>query len=196
MLPGDTVGDKIPWPQWVHSDAALVQVAQWLLSYHSAVASYVPPATAIWREGGTWRPGLIIGHNDAAPYNTAWRDDHIVGFFDWDFAGPVTAEWDLAFTAFAWVPLHARHVVEREGFTAFDDRERRLTLFLRAYGWTGPPSDFVSTVQARVSASADGIQRTAGAGDPAYQQMIEWGIDTDLRIAVSELDDFRAQLTA
>jgi hypothetical protein len=38
--------------------------------------------------------------------------------------------WDLAFTAFGWVPLHARHVVAAEGFTAFADRPRRLRLSL------------------------------------------------------------------
>jgi aminoglycoside phosphotransferase (APT) family kinase protein len=76
-----------------------------------------------------------VGHNDAAPYNAAWDAGSLVGFFDWDFAAPVTPEWDLAFTGFAWVPLHARRVVTAEGFTAFADRPRRLRLFLDTYGW-------------------------------------------------------------
>ena len=118
-----------------------------------------PPADAVWREGGRWEPGLIIGHNDAAPYNAAWASGRLVGFFDWDLAAPVTQEWDLAFTAFSWVPLHARHVVEGEGFTAFADRPRRLRLFLDSYGWDGQVAEFVSTVQARVAASAEGIRR-------------------------------------
>ena len=195
LLPGHTVGSQLPWPRWVHSDCALIQVATWLRSFHAAVASFVPPSDAVWREGGRWRPGLIIGHNDAAPYNAAWDDDgRLVGFFDWDFAAPVTPEWDLAFTAFAWVPLHARHVVEREGFTAFDDRRRRLELFLASYGWAGALPDFVATVQARVTASADGIARVAGTGDLVYAEMVERGIDADLRTAAAELDDFRAHL--
>jgi hypothetical protein len=33
---------------------------------HAAVASFQPPADAVWREGGRWEPALIIGHNDAA----------------------------------------------------------------------------------------------------------------------------------
>ena len=60
--------------------------------------------------GGQWRPGLVIGHNDAAPYNAVGGDGSLAGFIDWDMAGPVTRQWDLAFTAFSWVPLHARHV--------------------------------------------------------------------------------------
>ncbi len=188
-LPGETVGTRRPWPDWVHSDDALVQVAEWLRDYHSAVADFRPPADAIWREGGTWEPGLVIGHNDAAPYNATWADDRLVGFFDWDFAGPVTREWDLAFTAFAWVPLHARHVVAAEGFTAFGDRPRRLRLFLDTYGWTGPTGEFIGTVQDRVRASAEGIRRIAAAGDPAYRRMVEQGVDVSLETAARELDD-------
>jgi hypothetical protein len=194
FLRGETVGEQRPWPPWVHSDDALTQVATWLRSYHAAVAGYRPPDGAVWREGGHWAPGLIIGHNDAAPYNAAWADGHLVGFFDWDFAAPVTREWDLAFTAFAWVPLHARRVVQQEGFTAFDDRARRLRLFLESYDWPGQTGEFISTVQDRVTASAAGIRRAAAAGDPAFQRMLDAGVDAALRTAVSELDDFRAEL--
>jgi hypothetical protein len=189
-LPGEVVGVTRPWPAWVHSDEALRQVAGWLRAFHTAVASFVPPPEAVWREGGTWQPGLIVGHNDAAPYNATWAEGRLVGFFDWDFAAPVTPEWDLAFTAFSWVPLHARHVVRAEGFTDFADRPRRLRLFLHAYGWDGPVSQFIDIVRERVTASAQGIRRTAAAGDPAYQQMIQHGIDVALETAVEELADF------
>ena len=194
FLPGETVGSRLPWPAWVHSDDALTQVATWLWSFHAAVATFQPPPDAVWREGGRWEPGLIIGHNDAAPYNAAWADGKLVGFFDWDLAAPVTREWDLAFTAFAWVSLHARQVVRGEGFTAFADRPRRLRHFLDTYGWHGSLAEFVSTVQARVTASAEGIQRTATAGDPAYQRMLGAGVDASLRTAVRALEDFRSHL--
>lgn len=119
------------------TDDALVQAAHWLRQLHLAVADFRPPVDAVWREGGAWRQGLVVGHNDAAPYNAAWlptgeATGRLTGFFDWDFAAPVTPVADLAFTAFGWVPLHARHVVAAEGFTAFADRERRLRLFLHA----------------------------------------------------------------
>jgi aminoglycoside phosphotransferase (APT) family kinase protein len=133
---------------------------------------------------------MIIAHNDAAPYNATWSSGRLAGFFDWDFAGPVTREWDLAFTAFAWVPLHARHVVTDEGFTAFADRPRRLKIFLRAYGWEGQPDRFIGIVRDRVTAAAAGIRRLAAAGDPAYQNMITQGVDKSLETAVQELDDF------
>jgi hypothetical protein len=197
FLPGNTVGTRRPWPAWVHSEDALVQVARWLRSYHAAVASFIPAADAVWREGGQWQPGMIIGHNDAAPYNAAW-DDHgqLTGFFDWDFAAPVHREYDLAFTAFAWVPLHAREVVEAEGFTDFAARPRRLALFLDRYGWTGDRRAFLRTVQARVLASADAIERTARRGDPAYQHMLEAGLADSLRTAAAQLGHDAPDLAA
>jgi hypothetical protein len=112
-LPGASVGELKPWPSWVHSDSALVDVACWLRDYHAAVGNFVPPASAPWRGETPAEGGGIICHNDAAPYNACWNGAGLVGFFDWDFAGPGTRDWDLAFTASAWVPLHARGPVKR-----------------------------------------------------------------------------------
>lgn len=135
FLPGETVGSRLPWPGWAHDAGTLVQVARWLRGYHDAVAGFVPPAGARWRMAGDWAPGLVIGHNDAAPYNAVWRDGRLAGFIDWDMAGPVSPGWDLAYAAFSWVPLHARRVVAREGFTDFAARPERLRRFLDSYGW-------------------------------------------------------------
>jgi hypothetical protein len=190
FLAGNTVADQRPWPPWVHSDDALVQVARWLRNYHLAVAGFQPPKDAHWREGTVWRPGLIVGHNDAAPYNAVWSDDgQLRGFFDWDLAAPVTREWDLAFTAFAWVPLHARHIVQPEGFTAFPQRPRRLRLFLTEYGWTGDQAAFAATVQARIRESADRVDRVAAEGDLVYQRMRDSGVAESLRTAAREIDE-------
>ena len=90
-------------------------------------------------------------------------------------------------TAFAWVPLHARHVVEAEGFAAFEERPRCLHLFLQRYGWKGDTSAFLRTVQVRVLVSAEGIERTASRGDLAYQQMLRAGVATSLRTAATQL---------
>ncbi|MBB2948236.1 hypothetical protein FB565_008019 [Actinoplanes lutulentus] len=191
FLPGETVGAVRPWPAWVHSDEALTQVAQWLRDYHAAVADFVPPAGATWREGGTWRPGLIIGHNDAAPYNAAWQHGRLTGFFDWDLAAPLTREQDLAGVAFSWVPLHARHVVAAEGFTAFSERPRRLRAFLHGYGWSGTSTAFAGIVTTRVHAWAQTVRDTAEAGDSSYQRMVCNGVDATLELAARELSELR-----
>ncbi|WUJ02550.1 aminoglycoside phosphotransferase family protein [Actinoplanes sp. NBC_00393] len=189
-LPGDPLGKQRPWPQWVHDDDTLWQVAQWMREYHAAVADFVPPADAKWRKGGTWEPGLIIGHNDAVPANVAYADGRLTGFVGWEFAGPVTREADLAFAAFAWVPLTARGVAEAEGFTAFADRPRRLRMFLDAYGWRGTVRQIVHEVRDRISASIHDIRRLAAGGDTGCQEMIEDGYDRELATAVKELATF------
>ncbi|MEU4425847.1 aminoglycoside phosphotransferase family protein [Actinoplanes sp. NPDC024001] len=189
-LPGEPLGKQRPWPGWVHDDETLWQVAQWLREYHAAVADFVPPAGATWRKGGTWEPGLIIGHNDATPGKVAVAGGRVAGFSGWEFAGPVTAEADLAFAAFAWVPLTARQVAEADGFTAFADRPRRLRLFLDAYGWRGTLRQIVREVRDRISASIHDIRRLAADGDADCREMLDAGHDRELAAAVRELAQF------
>lgn len=123
FLPGETVGEARPWPGWAHSDAALVAAGHWLRDFHAASASFVPPPGARWfGDHDDLRAGEVIGHHDAAPYNAVWQptvtaglDDQngtssggLVGFIDWDLAGPSTPLRDLAFVALTWVPLTRR----------------------------------------------------------------------------------------
>ena len=188
FLPGNAVGSQKPWPRWVHEDASLDAAASWMRRYHDAVADFVPDADAIWRTGGTWTPGLIVGHNDAAPYNAAYHDGTITGFFDWDFAGPVTREWDLAYAAFSWVPLHARAVATEEGFTDFAARHRRLRRFLEVYGWSGDLRAFVAVVHDRVQAHIDDVHALAAGGDPDFAQLLAAGTADRLRDALREME--------
>jgi hypothetical protein len=104
-LPGEVVGNSDPWPAWASADSTLVQVGRWLRRVHDATVSFVPPADERWFIGGTVRPGLIVGHQDAAPYNAVVDGDRLVGFCDWDAAGPSSREYDLALSALWWVPL-------------------------------------------------------------------------------------------
>ncbi len=180
-LRGLTVADARPWPDWTHSEQALHEVGRWLRRYHDAVAGFVPADDAAWREGGRWQTGLVIGHNDAAPYNAVW-DEGLVGFVDWDMAGPVTRESDVAWVAFAWVPLHARAVVEAEGFTDFAGRRGRLETFLGAYGWDGSVDEVLAHLTERLTAQVAVLQARA-ADDPTYARMLAAGRDRDLLAA-------------
>jgi hypothetical protein len=202
FLPGETVGDRRPWPQWVHSDRALVDVGEWLRRYHDVVVEYTPPEDARWRMAsmGAVTPGDVIGHNDAAPYNAVWLSpsgasrrsgedptSRLIGFIDWDFASPCSAVWDLAFVACAWVPLHARDVAASEGFTNFDDRPRRLRLLLDSYRYDGTISVLIETVQARLHHHIRGIKELAGAGDSLFQRQIDDGVITRIERALDEI---------
>lgn len=186
-IEGETVGSALPWPSWVYADRTLRQVAAWLRRYHLVVAGFSPPEGAAWRLGGQWRPGLIIGHNDATPYNAVWRDGRLTGFIDWDMAGPLTPDWDLAFAAFGWVPLHARAVARREGFTDFASRPRRLAMFLEEYGWGGTTSGFLAVVRARVTAHAAHVRTLAAAGDELFMHLAAQGVADMLDVALAEL---------
>jgi len=189
FIAGETVGITRPWPAWAHAECTLTQVARWMRVFHHAVADFVPPTGAVWRMGGQWAPGLIVGHNDAAPYNAAWRDGRLAGFFDWDMAGPVRATWDVAFAAFSWVPLHARHVVAREGFTDFAGRPRRLELFLAEYGWASSMPAFLQVVAARIQAHVASL-RDLAVRDPLFAAMVAQGGADDLETALAELEHF------
>jgi Ser/Thr protein kinase RdoA (MazF antagonist) len=203
-LPGETVGTSRPWPAWVHSDAALEEVGHWLRRYHDAVADFVPPSWARWRMSSPpWRPGDVIGHNDAAPYNAVWRPaaqdpdgaggcgegpgERLVGFVDWDFASPCPPILDLAFVVFSWVPLHARTVVAEEGFTRFEERPRRLRLLLDAYGYTGTTRAVLDAVRSRIADHVSGLRELAAAGDPLFVRLVREGAIDGLDQAMAEL---------
>jgi hypothetical protein len=134
-------------------------------------------------------PGLVIGHNDAAPYNAVWDDDGLVGFVDWDMCGPLARESDLAWVAFSWVPLHARDVVEAEGFIHFSDRRRRLELFLREYGSNRTADGLLEVLRRRLRENIDAMRVTARSGDVTYQRMLEHGVDRRLVLAFEGLDE-------
>src|SRR5262249_59418262 len=43
-LPGETIGDRMPWPAWVSADSMLVQVGQWLRRVADPTPPFPPPA--------------------------------------------------------------------------------------------------------------------------------------------------------
>jgi hypothetical protein len=167
-LEGETVGENFPWPAWARSDAALVQVGAWLKRLHDATEGFVPPPGLSWFAGQSWRPGLVIGHHDVAPFNAVWRENSLVGFVDWDTAGPSSREFDLAYAALSWVPLHAQW----ENTTALGERSPRLHSLLDAYGYDTDRAGFGTLVAARARVNADAIHRLAAGGDPMYVALL------------------------
>jgi hypothetical protein len=166
-LPGETIGNRVPWPGWVSADSMLAQVGQWLRRVHDLTADFTPPADERWFIGGATGPGLIVGHQDASPFNAVVDGDRLIGFCDWDIAGPSARDWDLAFSALTWVPLAS----PRDGTPLSDpdrrERSRRLHLLLDAYGYDGDRSVFGAVVPQRARRQAGVIRQMAGAGDPA-----------------------------
>jgi hypothetical protein len=197
-LDGCTVGDTMPWPTWAHSEQALVAAGQWLRDFHAASRSFVPPPSAQWFGGrGEVRPGELVGHHDAAPYNAVWRPtptesdpDHgeLVGFIDWDLAHPAEPVRDLAFVLLTWVPLTARDVATADGFPPDVDRARRLRLLLDTYGWTGTVEEALVAVRQRALEHAAGLRAAADAGYGPAVALVAEGVADAFDRAVLELD--------
>lgn len=125
-------------PEWVWSESVLGEVATALRQWHEATADF-PRASAVW--GAAPRePAEVICHCDFAPYNCVFRDGHFAGAIDYDFCAPGPRLWDLAYTAYRFVPLMPPAGVgwpdgiggERSPFAEGEQR-RRLDVFLEAY---------------------------------------------------------------
>jgi hypothetical protein len=171
-LDGEVVGDQWPWPDWAYAEETLVQAGAWLRRLHRATADFVPPADAIWFSGRPWQPGLVIGHNDNGPYNAVWRDGALVGFVDWDTAGPAPPGFDLAYLALSWAPLLTERLAEEKGFVGSFDRHRRLHLILDGYGFDGDPADLREAVVRRSTVHAEVIRQLAADGNPIFVAML------------------------
>jgi aminoglycoside phosphotransferase len=177
-LEGETAGEA-PWPAWVSSDEALTQVGSWLRRLHDATVGFVPPEDALWFSGRPWRPGLVIGHHDAAPYNAVWQRGRLVGFVDWDIAGPSSREFDLAYSALMWVPLLAPGSAWPITSRPVEERYRRLHLLLDAYGYDDDRSALRQAVPARARRNAEVTRQLADGGDPVFQALRYQAADLD-----------------
>jgi hypothetical protein len=178
FLEGETTGEA-PWPAWVPADETLAQVGSWLRRLHDATADFVPPRDAEWFAGQRWRPGSVIGHHDAAPYNAVWRRGQLVGFVDWDVAGPSSREFDLAFSALMWVPLLVPGSAWPMACRPVGERHRRLHLLLDGYGYDDDRSAFREAVASRARRNAEVIRRLADDGDPVFQALRNQAADLD-----------------
>jgi hypothetical protein len=185
-LPGEVIGARVPWPAWAFADATLIQVGRWLRRLHDATADFAPPADERWFAARVKEPGMIVGHQDAAPYNAVMDGDTLVGFFDWDTAGPSSREFDLAFSALSWVPLYPRAAAEQLGFRNGVDRSRRLHLLLDAYGYDGDRRSFGAVVGQRARHQAGVIRGLAEAGDPAATALLP--VAGHLETSAAEVD--------
>jgi hypothetical protein len=165
--PGEVIGDRVPWLAWAYTDSPLVQVGQWMRRVHDATAAFVPPKGERWFTGRTMRPGWIVGHQDAAPYNAVMDGGRLAGFFDWDAASPSSRDDDLAFSALLWVPLTDPDAAEPSGAHDARDRSRRLHPLLGAYRYDGDRRAFGAVNIRRARRQAGVIHGMAEGGDRA-----------------------------
>ncbi len=132
-IPGDSGPDS--WA-YIVPEEGLINYAQFVRAYHTAVASFVPPSDAAWQlEPRPPRSGEIICHGDLGPWNVVWRDNNAVGLIDWDDAGPALPLLDITCALEHAVPFRDdEECLKWRHYAASPDRRRRIELFAEAYG--------------------------------------------------------------
>lgn len=197
-IPGQTVGDDLPWPGWVWADDLLSEVGRATARYHRAVADFRPSGAVPWLFGpAELEAGQIVCHHDIAPYNAVVADGRLAGIIDWDLIGPGTPRSDLAFVAWQWVPLQHPAIAEMFGWPAGQDLARRIRRLLDAYGMDRR-TGFIDDVIARMHLNRDGMLQKAAEGVAGYIRLVEAGHIRGMNAAISfltaERDALQAQL--
>ncbi len=160
-------------PPWVWTEPVLTDVAVALRRWHDATADF-PRWGAVWG-AAAHEPDEVICHNDFAPYNCVFRDARFAGAIDYDFCSPGPRLWDLAYTAYRFVPLMPPPGValpdgiggERSPFAEGEGR-RRLDAFLEAYAEAGerqlryPRKELVVWAVRRLGAIAEWTEAHVG----------------------------------
>lgn len=124
-----------PLRSYMQSDAALIEAAQLLRRFHDLTQNVVVAPDSVFllpvdREA----PHEVICHNDFAPYNLVFRDEHIAGIIDFDTAAPGERIWDMAYAVYRFAPLVTDPHCRDMGWQTPPDRAARLKLFCDAYG--------------------------------------------------------------
>ena len=145
------------------TSAQIESLVAWTRTFHDTVVDFSHPGP--WRYAQPVNP-TIIGHNDIGPYNACFDGDRLVGVFDWDMAGPSTAELELAFIAWSCVPLW------RDIGT--DPTAERLGLIASTYGHVSA-RDILSAVPVRIQRMLDWIPAAAAGGDPGLVNLMAQG---------------------
>jgi hypothetical protein len=134
-IPQDPFGDLVlgRWPDAWRSEQALAAAGELMRGVHEAARGF-HTTHASWRlHDHPMRPGEIICHGDAAPWNAVYRDGMPHALIDFDSARPDTPLLDLASGAWHFVPLADPRTARVLGFGEIAYGER-LALFLDAYG--------------------------------------------------------------
>jgi hypothetical protein len=86
----------------------------------------------------------VACHNDLSPCNTVFQDGHPVAFIDFDAAAPGLRSHDLGYAAWLWLDIGD---AERSAV----EQQRRLKLFLAAYGPKPSEAEVIAAMLVRQS---------------------------------------------
>ena len=154
-------------------DHVLMEVAKLERRYHDSTQGFITPKDAIW-QWPALDPFEVLCRNDFAPYNIIFRGNQPAGIIDFDMASPGPRLWDLAYTAYRFVPLTAPENPDTP-ISAATEQLRRLNVFCAAYGMDVQAPSVLNYTVKRLNDLIDSIVTQAAAGDPAQQRVLERG---------------------
>jgi len=191
FLPG--VAGAYPLPAVRYSDATLDAVAAMLRAYHDATAGFVVPRGGVW-QFPDHQPVEVICHNDVAPYNLIFDGDALTGIIDWDLASPGPRVWDVAYSAYRFVPLSAP--ANRDiPFPGEDEQTRRLARLCAVYDHPAiRPRRVLGTAIVRLRDLNAFMHREAAAGNAAQQAIIDRGRGDMYALDAAYLEEAAARL--
>jgi hypothetical protein len=152
---------------WIDDERVLVSVGRLLRGFHDAAAQ-IPCGDAPWStELADPQGGPLLCHNDVCHSNTVFRDSEAWAIIDWDFAAPGRPAWDLAMTAWYWVPMRPDEA--GDGL----DRFRRMRLLADAYDL--PPDErpgFMDVMEEAVAVCRTFVANRVAAGEPPFVESL------------------------
>lgn len=172
FLPGRMGG--FPYDPWLLTDDGLDAVVASIRALHGATAGSDLLVASGWQGlVPDDLPREVICHGDLAPYNLVLGGDGdatgIVGWIDFDTAGPGPRLWDLAYAAYTVVPLYA------EGHDLPDDLDRAARLDRFAVRARVDRDALVAMVDRRLERLIAWLEDGAASGDPARSTMVADG---------------------
>lgn len=121
-----------PW-----NDDAVFKIGKMLRDIHDATESFQPPPEAVWRPWfgrGLSGQRQVIGHCDTGPWNIVAHDGLPIALIDWEEAGPVERDVELAQACWLNAQLHDDDIAERVGLPSANARAAQMCLLLDGYG--------------------------------------------------------------
>jgi hypothetical protein len=189
LLPGAAA--TYPLPEFAWSEQTLTAVARALRAFHDASAGFVAPPDGCW-QWPAHEPVEVICHNDFAPYNLMFEDGRLTGVIDLDVASPGPRVWDMAYTAYRFVPLTDPDNPDAP-FRGLDEQARRLTEFCAAYGDPRiEPSAVLESARAKLRELVAFMERRAAAGDVAQRAVLARGDVGIYRRDIAHIERFRS----
>ena len=178
-------GDFVHPGPWSREE--LYRIGVMLRRLHERTADFDPGEDTLWRPwfgrclGGENR---VVGHCDTGPWNIVVQDGMPIALIDWEEAGPVDRDVELAQACWLNAQLHDDDVAERAGLASPEARARHMRALLDGYGLdrVGRESLVGTMVEFAIHAAADQAIQARVTIDTKDSEAI-WGIAWRARAA-------------